>query len=117
MKPRNRRDIIDICQSNFWSYSTLTKVLVVVSMVLSASMFGLYLCLVAFPIASGIICGDIVGWNILWKSSLAIFLYFAINFVDLIFVSIGGSAVCMEENWNIDDFAVAWLNMNEDFEK
>ena len=34
-------------------------------------------------------------------------------FINLIFVSIGGSAMCREEDWEVKDFSSAWMNMYE----
>ena len=116
MKPKSRKDIINICQNNFWNYSTFTKVLILISVVLSAGAVALYICGYVVPTISGIISGEIVGWNIIWKICLMLILYFGLNFVNLLSVSIGGATMCREEQWDINDFSMAWMNMYE-FEK
>lgn len=111
MKPKSRKDILDICQSNFWDYSPLTKVLIIISLVLSAVTIALYICNYIYPVGCGIVSGDITGWHLVWKICFAFILYIVLRTVNLVFVSISGAAVCNEENWSIDDFAHAWLNM------
>jgi hypothetical protein len=113
MKPKNRKEILDICQEHFWYYSKLTKFLIVISVVLSISIFALYLWKWVLPIASGIIYGTIVGWDILWNIFLVYIFYKVLCAVNLIFVCIGGVAMCGEENWETDDFAIAWMNAYE----
>lgn len=44
MKPKNRKEILDICQEHFWYYSTLTKILIFVSVLLSATSLVAYIC-------------------------------------------------------------------------
>ena len=61
----------------------------------------------------GIVCGDIIGWDIVWKCCLVYLLHYVVQFINLIFVSIGGSAVCREENWDVKDFSIAWMDMYE----
>lgn len=111
MKPKSRKDILDTCQSNFWDYSPLTKVLIIISLVLSAVTIALYICNYIYPVGCGIVSGDITGWHLVWKICFAFILYIVLRTVNLVFVSISGAAVCNEENWSIDDFAYAWLNM------
>ena len=111
MKPKSRKEILDICQSNFFSYSTLTKVLIIVCVLLSAGALSVYLCGYILPTIRGVIYGDIVGWDIVWKVCIGYILYHVLKFVNLIFVCIGGAAMCREENWETLDFSKAWLNM------
>ena len=111
MKPKSRKEILDICQNNFWNYTTLSKVLIVISILLSAAAMATYLWYYVLPIVSGIINGIIVGWDIFWKICIIYLLYEALKLVDLVFVCIGGSAMCREEEWDSIDFANAWLNM------
>lgn len=111
MKPKSRKEILDTCQSNFWDYSPLTKVLIIISLVLSAITIALYICNYIYPVGCGIVSGDITGWHLVWKICFAFILYIVLKAVNLVFVSISGAAVCNEENWSIDDFAYAWLNM------
>jgi hypothetical protein len=111
MKPKSRKEILDTCQSNFWDYSPLTKVLIIISLVLSAITIALYICNYIYPVGCGIVSGDITGWHLVWKICFAFILYIVLRTVNLVFVSISGAAVCNEENWSIDDFAYAWLNM------
>lgn len=111
MIPKSRRDILNVCYDNFSNYSTLTKILIIASVVLSAISVALYICEYIYPTGYGIINGDITGWHIVWKICFAFILYIVLQTVNLVFVSISGAAVCNEENWEIDDFAKAWLNM------
>lgn len=113
MVPKSRKEILDICQSNFSNYSTLSKALIIFSIILSAAVFALYICWYIVPTAQGIISGEIVGWNIIWRICLAVILYFASNFTNIICISIGGATICNEENWDQIDFAKAWANMYE----
>jgi hypothetical protein len=125
MNPKSRKEILDTCQSNFWGYTPLTKVLIITSLVLSAASIALYICEYIYPLVCGIASGEIIGWYLVWKICFAFILYVVLRTINLIFVSIGGSAVCKEENWDIDDFANAWLNVykyegdsdDENFEK
>lgn len=111
MKPKSRKEILDICQNNFWNYTTLSKVLIVISILLSAAAMATYLWFCVLPIVSGIINDIIVGWDIFWKICIIYLLYVALKFVDLVFLCIGGSAMCREEEWDSIDFANAWMNM------
>ena len=113
MKPKNRQEILDICQSNFFNYSTLTKVAIIIAVVLSAGSLALYLCGYILPTIQGIVYGEIVGWDIVWKVCLAFLYYAGLHFVNLFCVSIGGATMCREENWDINDFSMAWMNMYE----
>lgn len=113
MKPKNRKEILDICQEHFWDYSKFTKFLIVISVVLSAAIFALYLWKLVLPISSGIIYGTIIGWDILWNIFLVYIFYKVLCVVNLFFVCIGGVAMCGEENWETDDFAIAWMNAYE----
>lgn len=110
MKPKNRKEILEICQEHFWYYSILTKFLISISVVLSAATLALYLWYCVLPISSGIIFGTIVGWDILWKLFIIFIFYEVFCAVNLIFVSIGGVAMCNEEKWETEDFAIAWMN-------
>ena len=113
MKPKSRKEILDVCQSNFWNYSTLTKVMIVISVLLSAGSIALYLCGYILPAIQGVVYGEIVGWGIVWEVCLAFVLYYILQFANLIFVSIGGSAMCKEEEWDTLDFAKAWVDIYE----
>ena len=113
MKPKSRKEILDVCQSNFWNYSTLTKVMIVLSVLLSAGSIALYLCGYILPAIQGVVYGEIVGWGIVWEVCLAFVLYYILQFANLIFVSIGGSAMCKEEEWDTLDFAKAWVDIYE----
>jgi hypothetical protein len=113
MKPKSRKEILDVCQSNFWNYSTLTKVMIVISVLLSAGSIALYLCGYILPAIQGVVYGEIVGWGIVWEVCLAFVLYYILQFANLIFVSIGGSAMCREEEWDTLDFAKAWVDFYE----
>ena len=113
MKPKSRKEILDICQSNFLNYSTLTKVMIAISVLLSAGSIALYLCGYILPTIQGVVYGEIVGWGIVWEVCLAFVLYYILQFANLIFVSIGGSAMCKEEKWDTLDFAKAWVDIYE----
>lgn len=113
MKPKSRKEILDVCQSNFLNYSTLTKIAIIIAVVLSAGSMALYLCGYILPTIQGVIYGDIVGWDIVWRVCLAFLYYAGLHFVNLFCVSIGGATMCREENWNINDFSMAWMNMYE----
>lgn len=125
MKPKSRKEILDICQSNFFSYSTLTKVLIIVCVLLSAGAVALYLCGYILPTIKGVVYGEIVEWDLVWKICLTFIYYGALKFVNLFLVSFGGAAMCREENWEVEDFAKAWVDMykyeeflnNKDFEE
>lgn len=60
MKPKSRKEILDICQNNFWNYTTLSKVLIVISILLSVAAMSTYLWYCVLPIVSGIINGIII---------------------------------------------------------
>ena len=111
MKPKSRKEILDTCQNNFWNYSTLSKVMIIISVVLSAAAVVYYICGYVIPTIHGIINGDIVGWDILWKICIGYLLYYVLKLANLIFVCIGGSAMCREENWESIDFAKAWADI------
>lgn len=111
MKPKSRKEILDVCQSNFFNYSTLTKVAIIIAVVVSAGSIALYLCGYILPTIQGIVYGEIVGWDIIWKVFLAFLYYVGLHFVNLICVSLGGATMCREESWDINDFSMAWMNM------
>lgn len=113
MKPKSRKDILNICWSNFSNYSTISKLLIITSVVLSAATIAFYICRYIYPTIQGIVCGDIIGWDILWRCCLVYLLHYVVDFINLIFVSIGGSAICREENWEVKDFSIAWMDMYE----
>jgi hypothetical protein len=113
MKPKNRKEILDICQEHFWDYSTLTKILIFASVLLSATSLVAYICGYIYPTVCGIIYCDITGFDIVWRVFLAFILYFIWRSANLIFISIGGAAMCSEENWDTEDFALAWMNMSD----
>lgn len=113
MKPKSRKDILNICWSNFSNYSTISKLLIITSVILSASTIAFYICRYIYPTIQGIVCGDIAGWDIVWRCCLVYLLHYVVQFINLIFVSIGGSAVCREENWDVKDFSIAWMDMYE----
>ena len=113
MKPKSRKDILNICWSNFSNYSTISKLLIITSVILSASTIAFYICRYIYPTIQGIVCGDIIGWDIVWKCCLVYLLHYVVQFINLIFVSIGGSAMCREENWDVKDFSIAWMDMYE----
>lgn len=113
MKPESRKDILNICWSNFSNYSTISKLLIITSVILSAATIAFYICRYIYPTIQGIVCGDIIGWDIVWKCCLVYLLHYVVQFINLIFVSIGGSAVCREENWDVKDFSIAWMDMYE----
>ena len=113
MKPKSRKDILNICWSNFSNYSTISKLFIITSVILSAATIAFYICRYIYPTIQGIVCGDIAGWDILWRCCLVYLLHYVVQFINLIFVSIGGSAVCREENWDVKDFSIAWMDMYE----
>ena len=113
MKPKNRKDILNICWSNFSNYSTINKLLIITSVILSAATIAFYICRYIYPTIQGIVCGDIIGWDIVWRCCLVYLLHYVVIFINLIFVSIGGSAICREENLEVKDFSIAWMNMYE----
>lgn len=111
MKPKSRKDILNICQNNFGGYSLFTKILIIISLVLSTSALGLYITKCVVPILFGIINGEFIGIYILLKICLVFLLYLVLRGINLFLVSICGASICMEENWDTTDFAKAWLNM------
>ena len=110
MKPKNRKDILDTCQNNFWNYSGITKFLVVLCVLLSAAMMVLYICEYIFPTFMGIIDCEIVGWDIILRIGLGFMLYILMDGINIFLVSLGGVAMCREEKWDIEDFSNAWVN-------
>ena len=113
MKPKSRKDILNICWSNVSNYSTISKLFIITSVILSAATIAFYICRYIYPTIQGIVCGDIAGWYIVWRCCLVYLLHYVVMFINLIFVSIGGSAMCREENWEVKDFSIAWMNMYE----
>ena len=113
MKPKSRKEILDTCQSNFSNYSTFSKGFIIFSLILSAAVFASYICWYIVPTVQGIISGEIVGWNVIWRICLGVILYFVFNFANIFCISIGGAAICREENWDHLDFAKAWVDMYE----
>lgn len=111
MKPKSRKEILDTCQNNFWNYTTLSKVMIIISVVLSAASVVYYVCGYVVPTVQGIMNDDIVGWNVLWKVFLGYLLYYVLKFANLICISIGGTFVCREEGWDTLDFAKAWVDI------
>lgn len=111
MKPKSRKEILDVCQSNFLNYSTLTKVAIIIAVVLSAGALSVYLCGYILPTIQGVIYGEIFGWDLVWKVFLAFLYYVGLHFINLFCVSLGGATMCREENWDINDFSMAWMNM------
>lgn len=111
MKPKSKKEILDICQNNFSNYSTLSKIMIIISIVLSAAVLMLFVCGYIIPTAQDIIYGNIVGWNIVWRICLGFILYYVWKFANLISISISGSAMCAEEKWEHLDFAKAWVNI------
>ena len=111
MKPKSRKEILDICQNNFWNYSMLSKIMILISMVLSAASVVYFICGYILPTIHGIIDDEIVGWAVMWKVLIGYLLYYVLRFVNFIFVAIGGSAVCREEKWDTLDFSKAWVDI------
>lgn len=111
MKPKSKKEILDTCQNNFFNYSTLSKIMIIISIVLSAAVLMLFVCGYIIPTAQDIIYGNIVGWNIVWRICLGFILYYVWKFANMISISIGGSAMCTEEKWEHLDFAKAWVNI------
>ena len=111
MKPKSKKEILDTCQNNFWNYTTLSKVMIIISIVLSAAAVAYYICGYVLPTIQGIINNEISGFEMLWKILFGYILYLILQFANIIFISIGGSAVCREENWETIDFAKAWTNI------
>ena len=121
MKPKSRKEILDICQNNFWKYSTLNKFLIIISVLLSAIALAAYICAYILPTIMDISNDAITGWNVVWRIGLAYLLYKILTYFNIFCASIGGWAMCNEENWQQIDFAKAWLNFykydDENFEK
>ena len=113
MKPKSRKEILETCNSNFYSYSTFSKSLIIISVVLSAATLAAYICAYFIPTVFGIIDGDIVGWHIVWRACLAFILYYVWKYANIIFTAIGGYAICNEENWDYMEFSMAWMDMYE----
>lgn len=111
MNPKSRKDILNTCQNNFFNYSTLSKVLISISIVLSATALATYIAAYIIPTIRDIYNGIIAGWYIVWRVCLAYLLYQIFNYVNLICAAIGGWAMCQEENWDHLDFSKAWLNL------
>lgn len=113
MKPKSRNDILDICWKNFPNYSISSKIFIILSVVLFSATILFYIGKYIYPTVLGIINGDIVGWNILWRCCIVYLLHYVVDFINLIFISIGGYAMCKEENWETQDFAISWMDMYE----
>lgn len=113
MKPKSRKEILDICQNNFWNYSTLSKIMIIISVALSSATLVYFICGYIIPTIQGIANNEIVGWGIMWKVFFGYILYYMLKLLNYIFVSIGGSALCREENWDTLDFAKAWVDIYE----
>lgn len=111
MKPKSRKEILETCQNNFLEYSTLSKIMIIIAIVLSAAAVVYYIGGYVMPTVQGIMNGDIVGWNVLWKVFLGYLLYYILKIANLICAAIGGSAMCREENWDSLDFAKAWVDI------
>jgi hypothetical protein len=112
-QPKCRKDILNTVQDNFWNYSTVTKILIIIGIVSSVATFGIYIEKYICPTILYIYSGDIFGWEIVWRLGLAYILYEVWRGLNLIFVSLGGAAICMEEKWDNMDFAKAWMNMDK----
>jgi uncharacterized Tic20 family protein len=113
MKPKSKKEIINICQSNFSNYSTLSKVLIIISLVLSAAAVAFFICGYVVPTIQSIMICEIVGWEVVWKIFVGILLYLGLKMANLLLISIGGAAMCREEGWDTTDFAVAWSDIYE----
>ena len=111
MKPKSRKEILDTCQNNFWNYTTSSKVMIIISVVLSAAVMAYYLVEFVIPTIQGIINNEIVGCNVMWQICLCYILYYVQQFINIILICIGGSAVCREEKWDTFDFAKAWMDI------
>lgn len=109
ISPKNKKEILEICQNNFFNYSTLTQILITISVVISATAVALYLTEYIIPTIQDIIYDKIEGWNIVWRIFLAFVLYYVLKIINIICVSIGGTMLCREEGWNIEDFSKAWV--------
>ena len=55
ISPKNKKEILEICQNNFFNYSTLTQTLIIISVVLSATTLALYLTEYIIPTTQDII--------------------------------------------------------------
>lgn len=113
MKPKSRKEILEICQSNFYNYSLFSKSLIIIAILLSAVTLALYICMYIVPTGQEIINGNIVGWHIVWRIGLAFILYWVWKYANIIFTAIGGYAACNEEGWEYMDFSMAWMDMYE----
>jgi hypothetical protein len=109
ISPKNKKEILEICQNNFFNYSTLTQILIIICVVISATAVALYLTEYIIPTIQDIIYDKIEGWNIVWRIFLAFVLYYVLKIINIICVSIGGTMLCREEGWNIEDFSKAWV--------
>lgn len=109
ISPKNKKEILEICQNNFFNYSTLTQILIIISVVISATAVALYLTEYIIPTTQDIIYDRIEGWNIVWRIFLAFVLFYVLKIINIICVSIGGTMLCREEGWNIEDFSKAWV--------
>lgn len=131
MKPKSRKEILNTCQNNFYNYSISSKILIIIGIVLSAAATAYYIVGFIIPTIQGISYNTIIGWDIVWRIFLGFILYYILQFINLICISIGGTAICREENWESLEFARAWMNIykykktfsdliddeNSDFEK
>lgn len=131
MKPKSRKEILNTCQNNFYNYSISSKILIIIGIVLSAAATAYYIVGFILPTIQGISYNTIIGWDIVWRIFLGFILYYILQFINLICISIGGTAICREENWESLEFARAWMNIykykktlsdlvddeNSDFEK
>ena len=131
MKPKSRKEILNTCQNNFYNYSISSKILIIIGIVLSAAATAYYIVGFIIPTIQGISNNTIIGWDIVWRIFLGFILYYILQFINLICISIGGTAISREENWESLDFARAWMNIykykktfsdlvddeNSDFEK
>ena len=86
MKPKSRKEILDICQNNFWNYSTLSKIMIVISVALSSASFVYFICGYIVPTIQGISNNEIVGLGIVWKIFFGYILYYILKFFNFIFV-------------------------------
>ena len=131
LKPKSRKEILNTCQNNFYNYSISSKILIIIGIVLSAAATAYYIVGFIIPTIQGISYNTIIGWDIVWRIFLGFILYYILQFINLICISIGGTAICREENWESLEFARAWMNIykykktfsdlvddeNSDFEK
>lgn len=111
MKPKSRKEILNTCQNNFYNYSISSKILIIIGIVLSAAATAYYIVGFIIPTIQGISYNTIIGWDIVWRIFLGFILYYILQFINLICISIGGTAICREENWESLEFARAWMNI------